>query len=143
MTIHVGITGTRAGCTPRQRDALERVMYRIHAAHRVEGEMYEPDVAFHHGDCVGVDDEAHAMAEDFGFWTVIHPPIDDKYRAYNVGDFSREPEPYLKRNQGIVNEVSLLIVVPSGPEADNPRSGTWATYRMAVKAGVETVVIEP
>lgn len=139
MTTHIGITGTREGCTPGQRDALMRVMRRVY--HRREPEHEE--VVFHHGDCIGVDDEAHTMAEDFGFWTVIHPPINDKYRAYNVGDFSREPEQYLVRNQAIVNEVSLLIVVPSGPEADNPRSGTWATYRMAVKAGVETVVIEP
>lgn len=141
MTIHLGITGTRNGCTPAQLDALGRVMRNIHADHGPEADGHE--VAFHHGDCIGVDDEAHTMAEDFGFWTVIHPPIDDKYRAYNVGDFTREPEQYLVRNQAIVNEVSLLIVVPSGAEAENPRSGTWATYRMAVRAGVETVVIQP
>ena len=135
MTIHIGITGTRAGCTPQQRAAVKD-----HMAYWWDRD--EP-VSFHFGDCIGVDAESFEWACDFRFATVAHPPFDPKLRAWCKADVVMPPRPYMVRNQDIVDVVSELIVVPSGPEADNPRSGTWATYRMAVKAGVETVVIEP
>jgi hypothetical protein len=136
MTIHIGITGTRAGCTRRQRvallDALDKVF--------MSGDRR---VFFHFGDCVGVDEEAFRIVKQLGFITVSHPPTNPKFHASCKADIIHHPRPYLTRNQDIVDAVSKLFVVPSGPEADNPRSGTWATYRMAVRAGVKTVVIEP
>jgi hypothetical protein len=135
MTIHIGITGTRRGWSAHQNYEVQDIFERY---------WDEPDdIAFHHGDCVGVDAQAHDLALGFKFETVIHPPISDRYRAFCDGDYRMAPKPYLERNQDIVNAVSLLIVVPEGSEADHPRSGTWATYRMAVRAGVETVVILP
>lgn len=133
MTIHIGVTGTRTGCTPTQWVELVQEL----------AKGIRRDVCFHHGDCVGVDAEAHQIAVRFGFKVVVHPPADPKFRAYTSADERVPEKPYLARNYDIVQVVRGLIVVPSGPEADNPRSGTWATYRMAVKAGVETVVIEP
>ena len=132
-TIHIGITGSRHGCTPTQWVGL------VHEL----AKGIRRDVCFHHGDCVGVDAEAHQIAVRFGFTIVVHPPVVPMFRAYTSADERLREKPYLARNYDIVQAVRLLIVVPSGPEADNPRSGTWATYRMAVKAGVETAVIMP
>jgi len=134
MTIHIGITGTRKGCTEGQYEDLIKFF---------RGRPADADVHFHHGDCVGVDAEAFALATRYGIPTVSHPPTDPKLRAYTASTLTLEPKPYMERNQDIVDSVRALVVVPEGPEADHPRSGTWATYRMAVKAGVETVVIMP
>lgn len=133
MTIHIGITGTREGCTRSQWLRLAEELR--NGRNR--------DAVLHHGDCIGVDADAHELATAYGYRIEVHPPTNGKYRARCNGHVLWAPKPYMERNADIVREVKLLIVVPSGPEADNPRSGTWATYRMAVKAGVETVVIEP
>lgn len=136
MTIHIGITGTRVGCTRRQRVALLDSFDKIF----LSGDRR---VFFHFGDCVGVDGEAFRLAKQLSFITVSHPPTSPKFRAMCKADIIHHPRPYLARNQDIVNAATKLFVVPSGREHDNPRSGTWATYRMAVRAGVKTVVIEP
>lgn len=135
MTVHIGITGTRNGWSKTQR---EGVYDQLHDVYDRGGRMF-----FHFGDCVGVDEQSFVMARKFGFITVSHPPTDPKLRAWCNADVVHHPRSYLERDQDIVDAVTLLIVVPSGPESDNPRSGTWATYRMAVKAWVETVVIMP
>lgn len=135
MTIHIGITGTRKGWTDNQR--AEVCMYLS------KWEDVEPGRLFHHGDCVGVDAEAHEAATNLGYVTVSHPPQDSRLRAWCEADVTMPPKPYMDRNRDIVKAVSVLIVVPEGTEADHPRSGTWATYRMAVRTGVETVVIMP
>ena len=136
MTIHIGITGTRNGCTITQIRRLFGTLWGF------KGYDHE-GVFFHFGDCVGVDEQGFHLAKALGFRTISHPPKAWAYRAY-CDAYAIEPtKPYMIRNRDIVKAVAVLIVVPAGPEADNPRSGTWATYRMAVKAGVETVVIEP
>ena len=137
MTIHIGVTGTRAGCTTWQLSDLLDTLREYTCANDTHG------VALHFGDCIGVDYQAFHLAKALKFTTVAHPPADPTRRAFCDADVIKAEKPYMHRNADIVAVVSELIVVPSGPEADNPRSGTWATYRMAVKAGVETVVIEP
>lgn len=51
-------SGTREGLTHTQRQALTAVM----ASYRADG-----FTVFHHGDCVGADAEAHAIARRLGF----------------------------------------------------------------------------
>lgn len=84
---------------------------------------------FHHGDCVGADAEAHAIAVDLGIPVVIHPPLDPKARAGCQSQYIRERHPYVERNHHIVQETDYLIAAPKGPEVT--RSGTWATVRYA------------
>jgi hypothetical protein len=86
---------------------------------------------FHHGDCVGADAEAHVIATVLGFETVVHPPKNEKLRAFCKGDLILEPRDYLARNHQIIDATDLLFAVPDGPETK--RSGTWSTIRYARK----------
>jgi hypothetical protein len=141
VTIHIGITGSREGCSVTRLRELMDVMSEFAAP--TYPRLIPDSVVFHFGDCTGVDFQGFHLAKVLEFQTTAHPPTNPTWRAYCDADQVLPEKPYMERNRDIVNAVSTLIVVPSGPEADNPRSGTWATYRMAVKAGVETVVIEP
>lgn len=115
----IGFTGTSKGMSPNQKLMLAG--------------MILPGDEFHHGDCVGADAEADEIARMNGAKVVIHPPEDDKARAFCFGpeDDVRQPKPYLVRNRDIVDETELLIAAPLGPEA--LRSGTWSTVRYALK----------
>jgi hypothetical protein len=98
---------------------------------------------FHHGDCVGVDVQLAKFARSCGYYIVSHPPIIRTYRAFSDANITYDPKPYMERNEAIVVHSDLLLVVPDGPEESNPRSGTWATYRLAIKYGVPVEVIMP
>lgn len=128
----VGVTGSRKGATDAQLLHLHDMLIRTSCARLV------------HGDCLGVDLQADNMwREIFNLRVEIFPPLVDTYRAYcaQPGDIVHEPMPYLLRDRRIVDTIAHLLVVPNGPEQDNPRSGTWATYRYAVRQKVPFTVI--
>jgi hypothetical protein len=131
VTVQVGITGTRTGCSLAQIGALSLVLK----------DHFEPLAFFHHGDCVGVDQEGWRLATFLGYVTVCHPPIVDAYRAFTKSGITLDAKSYMDRNREIVLSVDHLIVVPDGAEADRPRSGTWQAYRMAMKANVPVTII--
>jgi hypothetical protein len=135
VSFHVGVTGTRYGMSDFQKKELFRKFG--------EFTYLEEYVFFHFGDCTGVDAEAFELASKFGFITVSHPPVNQKWRAHCKADITHYPMPYLVRNQDIVDSSNLLIVVPKTPETESPRSGAWATYRMAAKARVKTLITLP
>ena len=123
----VGFTGTKEGMTAYQKS---KVMILL--------EDLEP-TEFHHGDCIGADDEADEIARSFSIPIVIHPPANSRLRAFC---FRREgpttqrwPAPYLKRNHNIVDECSSIIVCPKEMEMPITKvgGGTWATYRYCTK----------
>lgn len=139
MTMRVGFTGTRRGMTDKQREAF----YVWICEHDV--------TEFHHGDCIGADDEAanvlHEIAtgEDPGppIKVVCHPPSDETHRANNVThDEIRQPKTHFARNRDIVNETDVLVVCPCDME-HQPRGGTWMTHDYAVKVGKRIVIIWP
>lgn len=118
--IRVGFTGTQRGMTDAQKARVDLMF----------AEFGLDAVEFHHGDCVGADEEAHDLADNHAFDIVIHPPTDDSKRAFCSGSGADwEPKPYLDRNHDIVDETTVLIACPNGPE--RMRSGTWATVRYA------------
>lgn len=117
--IRVGFTGTQRGMTDEQKARVDLLL----------AELAVDAAEFHHGDCVGADAEAHDLAENHCLDIVIHPPDNDKARAFCTGGEVREPKPYLDRNHDIVEETVVLIACPNG--AEQMRSGTWATVRYA------------
>jgi len=128
----VGITGTREGMTLKQLVSLERML-----------EEMGPPEQLHHGDCVGVDAEAHETAETLGVRDIIiHPPDVLTYRAFCKSGFIRPERPYLKRNREMVKEIDVLIAIPKR-DGETRRSGTWATVTYARKSGVPVKIIFP
>lgn len=104
------------------------------------------DNVFHHGDCVGGDEEGHRIAERLSWQIGIHPPINEKHRAFCKSDhvviLMYEPLDYLARNHAIVKASSLMIACP-GSLMEVLRSGTWATIRHAKAVGKPLLIIYP
>lgn len=117
----LGFTGTQHGMTSQQRIELRRFV--------LAGESI---VEAHHGDCIGSDCSFHRLFR----WAyprakvVIHPPDNDKKRAYCEGDVTLPTKPYLVRNHDIVDSVDYIVATPS-TLTEVRRSGTWATIRYA------------
>ena len=124
----IGFTGTQIGTTTAQRAVLMQLL--------VAG------TEFHHGDCVGADENAHAIASSLGLRTVCHPPINPAKRAFTENDETREPKDYIARNHDIVDETDFLLATPKF-NAEELRSGTWATIRYAKKSGKRVGIIFP
>lgn len=118
----VGFTGTQRGLTTQQARSLGLVLH-----------VLAPR-SFHHGDCIGADEEAHnifrVVCPDQK--VVIYPPVQDNKRSFRKGDEYHAAEPYLVRNRHIVDETSYLIATP-GEKEEQLRSGTWSTVRYARK----------
>lgn len=140
----VGFTGTQKGMSKEQRRALAQTFKELY----IDNDFDE----FHHGDCIGADEEAHdlvrelfcgdALVPNGNVEIIIHPPIVYSKRACCDGDDILEPKPYLERNHGIVDATEMLIACPKEYE-EQLRSGTWATVRYARKRGKWIVVVFP
>lgn len=128
----IGFTGTQEGTTDIQRRLFE-LLYR-HLARSSETE-------FHHGDCIGADEQADFIVSTLGAYRVSHPASNANKRAWTKADEERKPKPYLERNRDIVADTQVLIAMPKGKE--ELRSGTWATIRYARKAGKPIYIIYP
>jgi len=136
VTIRIGFTGTRKPLTPAQIERLTSVL-------TAEGERHPGAVTFRHGDCVGADAAAHAIARQLGFCIVLHPPTNNSLRANLNAECSTvwKAKPYFERNRDIVDYSDCLVACPEGPETQ--RSGTWSTVRYALRVGVPVVVVWP
>lgn len=118
MILDVGFTGTRHGMTLEQRESVRILLLKIESG------------VLHHGDCVGGDEEVHALGRGFGYRIIGHPPTDHSRRAFCNFDEVRPEKPYLERNLDIVLESATLIAAPESEE-ESVRSGTWSTVRRA------------
>ncbi len=127
--MRVGFTGTHKGMTTEQEVTVTNLL----ALRPAE---------FHHGDCVGCDTEAHALAFRAGIRIIGHPPEQSKSRSFCTFDEIRKEKPYLERNHDIVDETDILIACPEGTK-EIMRSGTWATVRYAEKVGKTILLIYP
>ena len=131
---NIGFTGTRRGLNERQTKRLQKVL----TFYVKQGEV----VDLHHGDCIGADQTAHEIARELGLYIVLHPPVDDKYRAWCLGDLYMKEKEYLKRNRAIVDACQFLIACP-GEDTEVLRSGTWHTIRYAMTTGKKVILITP
>lgn len=132
----VGFTGTRYGMTKVQCVAFEVVYIGLCVRE------------LHHGDCVGADAEAAAIAHYHRspaspVRIVCHPPLDGTHRAFFAHSDEVFPaRHYLARNRAIVDACDVLIGCPFERECQ-PRGGTWSTIRYARTAGKHVIVIAP
>jgi len=134
--IHIGFTGSRNGMKPNQLQTFLEVI-----GDAGLGEDHN-EIAFHHGDCVGADEQAHYRV--LGNMDIfIHPPTDPKHRAFCTGaKHVSDPKPYILRNHIIVKASDLLIATPA-TVGEEQRSGTWATIRYANQSDVAFLIIDP
>lgn len=129
--MRVGFTGTQVGMTAPQLLGVIDLMKGV------------KPTEFHHGDCVGADEQAHLVAQKVGTRIVIHPPEDPQKRAFCIGATeTKDPLPYLVRNKAIVQETEVLIATPKG-FSEELRSGTWSTVRHARKFGRSIFIVWP
>lgn len=127
----LGVTGTRNGMTVKQFEAVESLIYRLKPSE------------LHHGDCVGVDNQAAEVAWEAKVRVICHPPIDQRLRAFNARHAeSREPLTHFARNRAIVDESDAMLVVPMQGERQE-RGGTWYTFDYAVKRGKPVYLVKP
>ena len=129
----VGFTGTQTGMNETQLIQLRRLLRRL---------KREGYTDFHHGACIGADEQAHDVAKSLGYRLVVHPPDNTAKLAFGIrGGIWRSPAPYLTRNHHIVDESEVLIAAPRSV-SEVQRSGTWATVRYARKAGKTIYMLE-
>jgi hypothetical protein len=132
----VGVTGTQRGMTKDQAHQLRKILTKVY-------DLYSPygSVWLAHGDCIGVDAEAHMIAKSIGYKVRVHPPSNVKKRAYVTdADYMERPQIYSIRNHDIVRTCDYLIVVPY-QDRELVRSGTWATCRYARQRGKPHTII--
>lgn len=128
QSIKIGFTGTQTGMTFRQYESFTRLMDIISCL----------TMEYHHGDCMGSDDQFHhwiLLYDSRLVKIVIHPPDNPSKRAFCrfSGNLEIRPEkPYLERDLDIVTETDLLIATPK-EYVEITRSGTWTTIRYAKK----------
>jgi hypothetical protein len=127
----VGFTGTQVGMTEHQSLKV----------HELLGDTYNPVTEFHHGNCIGADEQAAIIALSLGIRTVAHPGDNPDKQSSFVSLITHAPERNLRRNERIVIACELLIATPKGPP--QMRSGTWATIRYAGRMKRKTIIIKP
>jgi hypothetical protein len=124
----IGFTGTQHGISIRQKEILRQELSLA--------------TEFHHGDCIGADEEAHEIARELELYIVVHPPKNYAKRAWCTGDVTLPERDYLERNHLIVDHTDKLIGC-SRFNREELRSGTWSTIRYAKRIGKPYVVILP
>lgn len=132
MKFSLGVTGTSQGANTVQLTTFCAVLG-----------AYPKPGQFHHGDCIGADDQTATLAWEAGWDLVGHPPSRSRYRAYNAHtEFWLPPKPYLDRDRDIVTYSDALVALP-GTFAEILRSGTWATVRYARQRPIKRIIIWP
>jgi hypothetical protein len=133
----IGFTGSRSGMTSKQKDALEACL----------AFAFLPGAEFHHGGCIGADVKAAAIAKEIGYFIVEWPGYNwerktPAWARYKGNDRVMSINPYMLRNQYIVDAVSELYATPK-EATEQLRSGTWSTIRKGRKKGIYIHVIGP
>lgn len=115
----IGFTGTRDGMSHPQWLAVKQLL------------ESNPVEELHHGDCIGADEEVHQLAISLDIpKIVVHPPKDNKLRAYCQGHVTMPALPYLERDMNIVKATTHVIGAPRTKNRVK-RSGTWQTIGYA------------
>ena len=138
--VHFGFTGTRQGLDEEQIFELEVLLREFKKWHDT---THTSPPVFHHGDCIGADDQAASTANWLDYYVVAHPCFITSQRAYNpCSRIVLTPKAPLERNHDIVEIADYIIACPASQEEEQ-RSGTWATIRYARKMGKRVTLITP
>lgn len=133
----IGFTGTHIGMKPAQMDATFALLRSLLSLY--------PESVLRHGDCVGADAEADAMASLLGIPRIAYPCTLESMRAHRelrgarLGD---DPRPPRSRNARIVALSTVLVAAPRTPK-EVVRSGTWMTVRIAERAQKTVWIVWP
>lgn len=127
----VGFTGTQDGMTEEQFYAVLALLQEL------------TPLFAHHGDCVGADADFHEICTQLGIPVILHPPTDERKRAFCADTFKILPaRPYLERNDDIARICTDLIATPK-EYVEQLRSGTWSTVRYSRKYGRRIHLVMP
>lgn len=134
---HVGIIGTRAGMTHKQREVLANEMLTL-----------RPKTVSH---CCsdGAELEADHLLEFLliprNLLSTSDPPnsFNVRMRASRgrVAKAEREAKSWEERHQELLSEIDLLIALPSSAKDDD--SGTWRAIRQAWHLGRRVMILTP
>ncbi len=133
--MRVGFTGTRNGMTKPQEAAF---------IGWIEITAFEE---FHHGLCVGADEQAALHVDITGEdrpQIVGYPCTTSRLTSWKAREICDEVKPARKpldRNHDIVDATDQLLACVAGAEV--VRSGTWATVRYARKVKKRVTIIWP
>jgi hypothetical protein len=127
----IGFTGAREGMNLKQTKQLLRALKEL-----------RPD-SIHHGACIGADEQLVRIARKrFQFAVIVaHPSNLKNYQTEWKSDLDYKPCPPLDRNKDIVTMCDILIAAPKS-NAEELRSGTWATIRYARKMKKPIIFLE-
>lgn len=127
----LGFTGTSEGMTEQQKESFLQIV--------TEEKPWE----FHHGLCVGSDEQAHdIIREALSLCSIVgHPPTRKNKYAHRECNFMLEPKDYLVRDKDIVAASDMLVATPLQDE-EVLRSGTWATIRYARNKRIPIKIIQ-
>lgn len=133
-SVILGVTGSSSAITPAQSESAKMWMSALKAEQNL--------VEMHHGDCIKADAKLHDIAIELGIPVIIHPPRNNRKRAFCLGYTRRyEEKEYLERNRDIVLSATEMLACPDSTETT--QSGTWYTVRQARKKGIRITLIWP
>lgn len=138
--LRIGTTGTQQGATLAQVRAARGLLLELADADPVD------DLILHHGDCIGWDAQAHALARRIGCAVEMHPPLNTSKRAWSEmlpNEHTHPAGEYLARNRCIVDWTRALVACPKEETGEEMRSGTWATVRYARKLKRPIYIVRP
>ena len=134
--MNLGVTGTREGMTPDQ-------IFRFIAWMRDLDDATSTKRVLHHGDCVGADRDAWAIALSLGWSTCSHPATTAaRWHANTMNHRVHTRRPALERNRLIVDGCDVLLAFPK-QFCEVAEGGTWYTVRYARAVGRRIVVVWP
>lgn len=128
----LGMTGNRLGFQSKfqQRGAWSLFKF------------FEPK-EFHHGGCIGCDDQCHSIALTLNIPIIVHRPINESEMASCTGGEDRLAKTYLARNRDIVAESDVMLSFPRAEWNPNDRGGTVWTTKYTIKLGIPIVIVTP
>jgi len=136
--LKIGFTGTREGMSYEQKRTLASLLSYYRAHNNAE--------EFHHGNCIGADEQAAQIADNIHYITVAHPSTLIEYTGNFKSDRTLPRKPPLKRNEVIVRGVDIMIATPKEFVEPEPArgQGTWSCVRFSRdRKKKHTIIIWP